>query len=550
MAVLYCKDIKFHNNGIVFLKNINLKIYGLTNIYSKSCKKKEIFLKALFDKFVGSNDDMFIMGGKIYLDDKIIPRNQIHLYRSKYKLFNKIETVEEALYMIDSERSKNVLCEFEIKFGNKKLCELNIDETRIFKILVEMVEMPPIVVIEGIELVSVLRKKYIKLIRKYVKESGSICLINSKYDDKFDNTIIIENKRIFSLNIKKYREYITKEFLNNISRLKCEERNKHKTLCNECTSDDNNEDMLDEKNKNKDIFIGYNYEDRTHLFNFDIYKMQIHQAKILAYRKYNLMVDKYSEKINIYKNIGIFVIFMLCVRAYQESKRELVKENIPSILCFFFSVLLYFYNFKIFIAIVFFLKFIFQELSWNRIFILLRNFFRNSYTPFELRIVTSIVHLCIFFGCSTILLEDSIFLKYYTTFLISPGTYITSILIYLFLTQFIAFIMLGFVFNINTIFITTINALFFNTLISCATSKKLRETFISLFMILYLGLSFIIDSKVYSSYKKLFLRLLAPFLITDMYYSGKSIFDILLAVSPFYFIIYIISCYRIYFFTI
>lgn len=588
MAAMCFKNIVVYVDGVLTLKNINFKIDGMTNLVTDRHDRMTLFFNALFKKRNGREEGLFVDGeiyvgagkeeglfvdGEVYFEGKKIQKNDFPTQMSRYKLFNRVESVREALYMIRPERAEMVLSDFRIEFGHSKLCDLTIGERRIFEILVEMVEMPRLVFIRSVELENKMRKKYLRLIRRYVEKANSVCLVQTEHGDRFDRTLVAEEGKIFSLSREMCQKYQMEEFFRQIDSctINSEDKVKNKDIgdsdekCKVEYKDVEISEMspINEKCKGKasnrklpgkKIDSGQNTQTLEkpsqlffprQLFNTSIYRAQLRQSQTLAFRKYNLMIRKYSDKINIYKNIGLFVILMLCIRAYQETNRELIRENIPSILCFFCSFLLYFYDFKIFIAIIFFLKYIFQELSWNRIFSLTFNFFRNSYTLLELKIVTSFVYFCIFFAGSTIMVEDRVFLRYYTPFLITPGTYIVSVFLYLFVTQFIVFISLGFIFNISSIFITTLNAVIANIAIACATTKRLRETLISLFIVLYFLIPIITASPLYANQKYIFFYLFPMLLAPELQYSGMSLFKILLVTLPFYALVYVISCYRV-----
>lgn len=647
MTVIWFKNVTFHIDGIMVTKNINFKLTGLCNLVSEASERGMTFFKVLFKHRLTRLEEGFLINGEIFVDQQYIPVDKFFLLLTKYRLFDGNENVREALTMVDADRVDRVIKDFEINFEGSKLSTLNIEEARIFEILLNMVEMPPLVFLHSIELRQKVKKKYLATIERYINESGSICLVSSAFEPEFGSTVISRGDIIFSLNKDAFAKYRIDKFLERIEvftnnngdyefgSTESVDDDDYKEVfpstrdIMEITDQDLGNNTLLSTGLNNEENTGVNYQGKTdretdlgiftksntkanftklntktncistkddliklgtdkavddkksvhpydykkhlkkykcdklfelkgkcslrftsQLFNLDIYKVNLKQARALAFRKYYLMVSKYNERTNIYKNIGPFIVFILCLRIYQQIDQEMIWGNIPLLFCLLLFLYLEFYKFKVLVAVIVFFKYVLKDISIQRIFSLVHDIFRHVYTHNELKITTGFLHLCIFYSNSTIFVEDRPFLDYYTNILMTPGTYVISVFMYLIFTQFIAFVIIGLMFNIDCILITTINALVVNMLIACATTKRLRETFISIFITLYVFLPKVIFSYIHGLCKNILFHVFSVIFTVEMHYASIGLLYKLGCVLPFYLIVYVVCCSRVGIFSI
>lgn len=498
MSVITFKDLAFIVDGDIIADNINFKIYGITNLFFENPESDLRFVTNIFQQRIRG----YTISGQIFIDNKIIPVDNFFFILNQYKLFDQNETVRDVLFFINPKRAKKVLTDFCIDFEYTSIGWLSIEESRIFEIMLSLVAMPKFIYLDNVDIRRTYRERYLGLLKKYVLKSNSVCLVNADFDRYYDGSVVIQQNNIISMDRKQSLEYDMHrrarifDWINNTNNSDNIQDTNYSNFCmdNYMKISSTDLDSPDKQYKYRKPFAKFCCENlltdksRTIIdfdknINTDIFRVNILQAISLAKRKYYLMIRKYNNTQNIYKHVWPFIASVLVINILRKTVlkelHSLFMNNIGRVLPFFMG----FFDYKNYAASM--QMYLLVQLIKRGIFWILRTFIYPNHSFHSLKLITAALQFFMSYGNASIFFEDHPFIAHYVNITISPGTYVISVLIYLFIANAPTFLILGYIFNINCMLIIFINSLFINTVIACTMTKRLREITIVLFSLIY-----------------------------------------------------------------
>lgn len=600
MKILF-EDLAVQLDGQQIASGINFQIWGICNLLVASPDSELRHVLMLFEKNYTEEHHHVTFSGRVSVDGKSIPVDRFFLLLNQHRLFDCNETVMDALCLIDEKRAKQVMDELEVDIGGSFLDRLNIEESRIFELVLSIVSMPPFIFLNSIELHKKTRRHCLNLLRKYTDAANTACLILADHDSFFDGTVVIQKRNIISLDRKAGDKYRVDAFLGQFSADDADERtddessapsaeeaapapgdpaarNKAPAVIPRNSAGPAGDfpgaseetvkgarrpwkDRAAEKNAGeydyRTLYKKYKCENLLDLhfhsppqrptpLTYDIYRINISQAFRLAFRKYFLMIERYQHRLNIYKNIGPFMVTVFLVRFFQAISFAAISESLP-VLAYYFLALLTGIERARYPALVFVLyAFMLEHFTLAQLLSGIYNLFRHGYSYREFCFISAFLYLCIFYSNSAMFDEDYPFIAFYVNIVMTPGTYVLSAFIYLFCTQLIAFYAVGKIFNINCIFITLLNAIAMNLLFAACHGRRLREGFIGHFLSVYLfvPLGKFTNHHDYT-YKVITCCVFPSIICKRFYFSTSRYFPWLFAVILYYIVIYLFVCYSI-----
>ncbi|KAI4291364.1 hypothetical protein PAPHI01_0638 [Pancytospora philotis] len=283
------------------------------------------------------------------------------------------------------------------------------------------------------------------------------------------------------------------------------------------------------------------------LLQLDIYRVNLRQSLKLAYRKYSLMINRYSATFNIYRNIFPFMLAILAFRVYRLVDIPTVRSELP---CFWWVAIQILFGsagggFTALFAGYLFCQYILKEWTARSALAFLRSILRNSHSYAEFEAFTAAIYLAFFYSGSTVFEEDVPFIVSYTNILFTPGTYVVATVMYLAVTHVLAFYFIGRLLGISCLWLILANATMLNVMLACCRTKRLREALIGIFATLYMS-SFLTPCPIRQpQYVYGIVRFLLPPVYMKRYYGMEFNCISALYVLLFYVLIYVWCCYKL-----
>lgn len=550
------RDIRFENisyfkDGILIAENINFNVSGTYNLAVGVSEMKLKNILSLFTQYNFDQLDDSIIEGDIFINGEHLSASKICYIINQYALFDMNESVQDVLKHINKERAEIIIKDFPIDFLESSIGALNIEQTRIFDVMINLVALPPFIFIKNLEIGYKNRKMCLQALKKHLKHSNIAALVVDSIYDCYDGTVFIRETSIVSLNGKQSKAYHEKLSLSVFDTKKPEIS------------------ILDEallKYKKSVITKSFDYKKMYAIFKcqnlieikrqdmgaikrlkmVDIYKFNFSQAVSLALRKYSLMIEKYYFKNGILKGVRPFIGFIFLIRIYQELNIRGNGDFLADIFYIFFHHNNYSQLINFILIGNILIQLYIKEFTRNRVYRIFSNIFCGEYNILQFKLAICVLFLCILSNSSRIIKEDTQYISFYINRTVTPGTYVLSMLIYMFFTQFITYWIIGKIFNIRLISINLLNALFFSMFFANIRSKRFREMLIGFFIALYGIIPLVHSGRAYAFVENNLLPFMFPVtVVTKMAASSTpSIFSCLILVY-FYLFVYIWCCFRL-----
>ncbi|KAI5169323.1 hypothetical protein PAEPH01_0615 [Pancytospora epiphaga] len=584
MPTIVFKGLSFVVCGVKILKNINFKISG---IYNLIVSHDDFLDNCIRLYFTHRHIHGATIGGKILIGGDVVLAEDLNLLTNQFRLFNASESVYDVLHFIDPVRAKLVLGHFEPVFSSTLIGVLNIEESRIFEILLSIVSNPPFIFINSLEISSDFRSLCLWLFREYSSESA--VLIATEYGDEFDGTILFINDTAHQLNKWDCRKYHDEVFLARlvpgehkdakrmledddapykngrialgIFKDKKEKAKEFRKSCakprNTCLTPNNSKTKHRKKYDYKSLYKKYkcenlvNIEKQAHslsewLLVYDIYKVIFSDSIKIAMRKYSLMIGEGGRTTGLYKNLNLFIIAVCIFKIFLEIRMNEIREDMPGLICFIHGSIFIFPSWFFQAASILFFKYVIRRFSYYRLLRIVYNIFRRECDYSEFQCLSALVYLAIFYSNGTVFEEEWGFIRFYTNRIMTPGTYVLATFIYLGVTHITVFVILGMVFRIKYIFSSTVNAVSLSMLFACAGTRRLRVCLISVFLTVYLLSLFMTLSGPQEYYFRLFSFIsFPPILWRDCSFSGPGYAISLVCIILFHIFVFICCCHKV-----
>lgn len=485
-------------NEIPVTENKNMRIQGLCSLQIQSDMGNLKDTLLIFSKTHMYASNKINIKGTAYFDRKRLPGNKIHYLLNHAMIFESTDIVKDVLIMLNKEEVDQLIDKLEIKFYNKRIDHLNIQESKIFEIAVNLAFRARIVYIKNFEMPSRLKTKYLNVLKEYSIIREVVFLVECEYSDIFDSALIIEEDRIVSLDKSECEAYFRRQRFSVFSIQGSELRTSRRELRTEeiqpAKISVKNEGVYDfapifESYKTQNLVMlkhkDLSFWDR--LFLLDIYKVNLTQAFLTGFKRYETVFKRQEHRNKLLRSIGPHIFLILSIRVFQELIKCDWKEALPEFLGWALPLLLCSRNNLVLPLLIGLRYFYLQELSIRRVADIVFNIFRGGYSIYEHKLMSASVCLCIFYQYSSIFEEDSQTLNYYMNIIITPGTYIMSILVYIFFTHIITLSLIGFMFNNVFMLVSLIYCTFTNLIYAFLMGKRFRACIIGY----YLGTFFI-----------------------------------------------------------
>lgn len=570
MDVIEFRQISFHIDGETITKDVNFCLSGMCRVENEGIENPLNPFNILFD--IGyKKEEGFQIDGDILVNGRRIQTEYFYLLFTKHILFDGNETIREVLTVIDSARAEKVLDDFQVNFADKRMNCLTIEEARIFEVLASVTEMPPLIYIRNLEIHNIMKRRCIRLLQKYTKQSGSICLVQTNHNRGFKNILVNREDRVFLLSRREYAEYSLRRLYERTrmyagSKGEADEAADPITLSipfngipfNKAQMEDSagqEQEAMKEFNfgailskykcENLVVCRGKSLPLMKRFLLFDIFRINFHQAIRFSIRKYTLMLKRYNGTINIYRNIAPFLISILGLRIYNTMDHRSLLAILPYLLG---TAIMYYFQFRRFRFAPFVLlsiNYVFRGMSAGRMSSFLLDIFRTTHSSYEARLTRSMIYLAVIYSNATIFVEDRPFISYYLNKLATPGTYLFSVLLFFMFTHFPVFTIIGLIFNIKSICCTTLNAFVFTMALACATTKRMREVSLGLFISLSVFPYHLLCETRRFTIQRILTYAFAPDYLVESYTESQDLVSLLEGLSAYYLIVYLFCCYRV-----
>lgn len=479
MHSLVLEDVSLNINDIQIASKIEMRIQGLCALQMSSvaCVPADFLL--LFTKTHMYATNQINVEGSAYFDGKVLPACKIHYLLNQGIIFEAGYSVMNVLVMLNSQEADHIMDELGVTFPHKRVDHLSIQESKIFEIAVSLATEARIVFIRNFEVSSAVRETCLKALKKYASTREVVFLIETEYSRIFDSAVCISNTivsldrtdcevffrrlQLSAFNIQPMHERSTP---NKIAIRATEAYNYRRLFMNYRT-----ENLVDLKQKNISLLV--------RLFTYDFYRINMVHAFHVGFRRYEITLQKLEHRVSLARSIGPCILSILLARVLQEIRRGCWRDHLPIFLVYLL-VFLTDPRREYAPLVLHFVKDMYvQECTAARVLSMIRNTFRGGYSALECRLISMPVSLCIFYQYSSILEEDFQALNYYMNIILTPGTYIMSIFVYMFFAHMITFSMLGCIFNINHMIVNVLCSFFTNLIYSPLLGARLRSSIIA-----------------------------------------------------------------------
>lgn len=547
-------------NETQIAENISMRIKGLCclQIHLHAESLQDVLL--IFSKTHMYAANETIMRGNAYFDGKLLPISKIHYLLNHSMIFEGTDIVKDVLVSINSQETDQLIDRLEIRFSDKRIQHLNVEESKIFELAVNLASHARIVFIKSFEISSRLRTKCLNFCKEYSKNKEVVFLIETEYCSLFDSTIVIEENNVLSLDKSDSDIYFQRRsfsvfdiaedsYSNNSIRLNNYRPEPQKILVNQTG-------IYGYKN----IFKRYNTENLIEykhsylpfferLFFLEIYKINISQAFNIGFKRYEQMFKRPENRKMLARSIGPYIFLILITRILQ----EVVQCNYSVLLNDLGTLAVPFLvsptRSRALLPSLYIFTYLFiQELSLRRLVNIIYNIFRGPYSVLEYKLMSAAICLSIFYQYSSIFEEDSQFLNYYMNITMTPGTYITSIITYIFFTHIITFFFLGMLFNNSFMIANLIYCTFTNLIYAFFIGKRMRSFVIGFYLSTFLVIPLFDDNSYFFKLALGFFHLAFPFsnFIDQTHLSNYSNIREALYLIIYCTLCYIMFCYKIF----
>lgn len=481
MHELSLEDVSLNINEVQIASKVSMRIQGVCalQISSEACVPREILL--LFTKTHMYATNQIKVEGNAYFDGKVLPACKMHHLLNHGIIFEGSYSVRDVLVMLNRSEAEHLIEELGMTFLHKRVDHLSIQESSIFEIAVNLATKARIIFIRSFGVSSRTRKTCLKTLKKYASSREVVFLVETEYSEIFDSAVCISRNGIVSLDKSDCEIFFRRQQLSvfNIEPV-CGEKAVFQKIVTRCEGaydykrlfkDYKTENLVDLKHRNVSFF--------GRLLTYDFYRINPMHAFRTGFRKYEITFQRPDHRASLAKSIGPCILFILCTRAFQEIRKSDWVGHLPNLLAY---LLILFSNPKRGFApfVLYFIKNLYiQECTTARILSMSRNVFRGEYSVLECRFISVPVSLCVFYQYSSIFEEDFQVLNYYMNIMMTPGTYIMSIFVYMLFAHMITFCILGYLFNVNHMVINVLCSFFTNLVYCPFLGTRLRSSIIA-----------------------------------------------------------------------
>lgn len=485
---LIMENIKFEINKVLVTSNTNLVASGLCCVsLDTPCSVFSLF----FSKSHLYAANNVTVDGTVYFDGKTLPAAKFHHLLNQFVVFEGKDTVADALSLVNGCETERLMKSLGIYFANKQIARLSVQESRIFEVAVNVATKPPVIYLKTLGMSKKYRTMCLSILKKLARSKDCVIFVETEFSEIFDSAVVVHDGNIISMCKEDAATYFKNEMLSvfNINTNKIE-------ASQECKQLYSSTDKTDVAYDYKRLFKPYktqNIVDLKHksmpflarLLTLDFYKINFTQAVILGYMKYEKAFQKQDSRFSIIKSIYPCMAIILVLRMANELRDEALLPHLPSLIAMFINTILD--SGSTASMLTFFIEnFIIKETSLSRISTLCKSIFRDPFPVHGYRLIFVAVCFSIMYQYSSMFEEDSQALNYSINVLMTPGTYIMSIFTFTVLAHLTTFMLLGIAFNIHLMVINVTCAFFISLLCFGFIGKRMRASFIGVFISTYL----------------------------------------------------------------
>lgn len=499
MHELILEDISYWINDVQIADKINLRMQGLCSIQYSTQYRILNEISHTFSKTHMYSPNKIVLTGAAYFNGFYLPCEKFNYLLNHHMIYENNSIVQDILNLINSREANEIARSFEVNFLTKRIGELSIVEIKVLEVIVSVASHTRLIYLPDFSVFSTLKSKILKYLKQYTREREAIVLIETEYEQIFDSAICFTNEKFICLDKKECEAYYRDQALSifdiprpmgmensedllarkiNDSEFKFKKLGvyDYKKIFEKYAT----ENLVDFKHKNISFF--------TRIFYPCIYRVQIQQALHMGYVRFMTIHNNLETRTScILKTIGPFISIILFLKISQEFYKcdhfDLLMDFLchgPDLYRSFIKVARYLSvpaNTVLTYLFVFFLK-----KYWNIFY----NIFQGGFNTKEYNLILMAIFFSIFYQYSSIFEEESQLLNYTINITITPGTYILSILVYIFLAHMLTFIAVCHLFNTKSMFIYLIYCTFTNFIFALFIGKRLRVYIIAFYLAMFL----------------------------------------------------------------
>lgn len=549
MANLLLENIYLEINKTQIVTKASLSATGLCSLsLDPNCGiLKDFFF--LFSKIHMYSANEIKINGTVYFDGKKLPASKFHHLLNQFVIFEGNENINDVLTLINKEEARLIIDRLKINFTNKKLKNLNVQESRLFEIAVNLASKPPVIFVKTYGMTRENIKRALWALKELIAIENNVVIVESEFNELFDTAIAVRHEEILCLDKEQATRFYMNMDLSIFDIYPQESHIKNNTgSFLEAPQYDYNR-IFEKYNTNRLVDLKHkNVPFLTRIATLDFYKINLRQAIHLGFKRYEMTFQKNVKKQGLVRSIFPTVFIILILKIFNETGGVSLEDwmiLISSICEVFLNR-----NMKYSTGIFFFIRFFIKEFSFSRFKILFYNFFRGEIPKYGYRLIFSSVCFSIMYQYSSILEEDSQALNHNINIILTPGTYIASIFIFSFLSHMTTFCFLGVLFNIQLMVINTIGIFFINLLFFPIIGKRLKAVITAFFTTSYLFNIFMDPEETFSKMTMGMLYIVFPSLYCVEKYTNDTRYYPGLSYYLFYHIlycivVYVISCYHL-----
>ncbi|ELA41237.1 uncharacterized protein VICG_01726 [Vittaforma corneae ATCC 50505] len=181
MSELVFEDVSMEINKVAIANNLTFYATRLCCIFfSPDCGTfKELSL--LFSKIHLHSANEIKVRGSVYFDGKVLPAAKFHHLLNQHVVCEGNDSVFDVLSLINREEAENMVRKLDIYFYNKRTDHLNVQESRIFEIAVNLIAKPPVMYLKVLGMSRKQKDKCLSILSEFVQQHESVVFVETDF---------------------------------------------------------------------------------------------------------------------------------------------------------------------------------------------------------------------------------------------------------------------------------------------------------------------------------------------------------------------------------